>query len=93
MQKRQETYPKNTTGNGPGMHPDCGDSHHAEDMCEFSGARVGIPPKLAPKLGQVGDVLRPGECERKRPEAEDDRCCGQREDDEDEQQRGVNLID
>lgn len=74
------------------MHPDCGDSHHAEDVCEFSGARVGIPPKFAPELGQVGDVLWPGEAEGQRPEAENNRSRGQGKDDEDEQQRRVNLI-
>ena len=91
MRRTDKAYPENASRYGPGVHPDCGDGHHAEDMGEFCGARIGIPPKFAAELGQIRDVLRPREGEGKRPEAEDDGRGGEGEDYEHEQQRGVNL--
>ena len=52
--------PEDAAWDGPGVFPYRGDSHDGNDMGEGTWTTLGVAMELATKLGEIGNVARPG---------------------------------
>src|SRR5882762_8525401 len=73
------------------MHPDCDERNDTNDVRGSSRAALRITMQFVTELGKVGKVAWPRERKWQGPEAQQNKCSGNWEEDDDEEDWCVDL--